>query len=137
MSDHFQLILDSSLDEIDVLAERVEIFATSQAISPDTLGAVLLALEEVISNVIKYGYKGEAGQSIVVEIKRENDLLMIKVEDSSPPFNPLSIADPNLAKPMSEREPGGLGIHLIKHLMTRIEYEYSQGKNRLTLWKSV
>ena len=61
--------------------------------------------------------------------------VLLCVEDSGPPFNPLQAPPPDLTLPMTERQPGGLGIHLVKQMMDRLDYGRAGAKNRLTLRK--
>jgi anti-sigma regulatory factor (Ser/Thr protein kinase) len=60
---------------------------------------------------------------------------VIRVEDSAPAFNPLQAAAPNLNLPLELKQPGGLGIHLVRKVMDALDYEFIGDKNRLTLRK--
>ena len=45
------------------------------------------------------------------------------------------VADTNA--PLEERRIGGLGIHLVRNIMDSVKYEYSEGKNILTMIKNI
>jgi anti-sigma regulatory factor (Ser/Thr protein kinase) len=130
-------VLDSQLRDIETLAEEVDLFATDTRLSPDIQGEIQLALEEIVSNVIKHGCRGQAGKPIEVSITRDNDTLTLIVEDCAMPFNPLSVPEPDLNKPMEEKQPGGLGVHLVRQLMSSVEYQFVDGKNRLIMRKQL
>jgi len=53
------------------------------------------------------------------------------------PYDPLKKADPDLAKPLAERDIGGLGIYLVKKTMDDIVYDYKDGQNILTIKKTI
>lgn len=131
------MTLTSSIAEVDVLAEHIDRFAAQHHLPAEVCGDVQLALEEIVINVIKHGYQGEPGHPIAVEMAVRNEELVICVADSAAAFNPLTVPEPDLNLPMWHKEPGGLGVHLIKRMMTRIDYERIDGKNRLTLRKKL
>jgi anti-sigma regulatory factor (Ser/Thr protein kinase) len=59
------------------------------------------------------------------------------VTDDGHPFNPLELPEPNTHLPVEDRPIGGLGIHLLKKMSDRMAYARTDGKNRLTLRKSL
>ena len=65
------------------------------------------------------------------------DEIRIEFEDSGKPYNPLEKADPDITAGVEEREIGGLGIFMVKKFMDTVEYEYKDGKNILTIKKSL
>lgn len=95
-----------------------------------------LVVDEACSNVIVHGYKGREPGSINVAFAADGAEIVITITDHSPPFDPQDAPIPNLDAPASERRPGGLGWHLIRELVDRIEYEPDERRgNRLTLVK--
>ncbi len=95
---------------------------------------VELVLEEVLVNVINYAY-GQGNGDIEVECGAEGPgKFHVIVTDWGTAFNPLDQADPDLSTDISNRRIGGLGIHLVKHMATRLNYERRNGGNILTLW---
>ena len=78
-----------------------------------------------------------ADEEITVRLIIYEDPLQIMVQliDSGTRFNPLGKEDPDVSKGIEEKEPGGLGIFLIKKNVDQVHYEYQEGKNILTLHK--
>ncbi len=92
-----------------------------------------LALEEAATNVIMYAYpEGEKGKAELKMELKDGQILSI-LSDSGTPFDPLQRPDVNLDVSLEERKIGGLGIHLIKKIMNEVHYEYTDGKNVLTM----
>jgi len=92
-----------------------------------------LAVDEIATNVILYGYK-DAGEGAVISISSEanGDGLVITLKDQSPPFDPRAMEMPeatDLAKPLEERKIGGLGIFLAIQGVDRFEYRHKDGYN--------
>ena len=59
------------------------------------------------------------------------------LRDDAPPFDPLSLAAPDLAAGLDERSMGGLGIHLVRELVDEVSYRRVDGRNELTLSKHI
>ena len=101
---------------MDGLAEREEW-------GPDFSYRVHLTLEELVLNVMDYGYDDD-GQDIEIHLTSDADAITIEIVDSGRPFDPLTDApQPDLDSPVEERRIGGLGVHLVKTLMDRMDYK--------------
>jgi anti-sigma regulatory factor (Ser/Thr protein kinase) len=92
-----------------------------------------LAVDEIATNVIQYGYK-DAGDGAVISIGSEvnGQTLVITLRDQSPPFDPRAMQIPqaqDLVRPLEERKIGGLGIFLAIHGVDRFEYRHEDGAN--------
>jgi len=62
---------------------------------------------------------------------------MLTVSDDGVPFDPLAVAPPDTSLPLEQRPLGGLGIHLVRHLVDEVTYERRGDRNVLTLVKAV
>jgi anti-sigma regulatory factor (Ser/Thr protein kinase) len=127
------LTLTSTLAEIPVLSEAFLRFAAQHALPSPLQDDVNLALEEIVTNVIVHGYQGERGHQISVAIELGPKALVVQVEDSAPPFNPLCAPDPDLRSPLPLRKTGGLGIYLARQFLSSMEYERVGDRNRTVL----
>lgn len=105
--------------------------------SPESLFFVLLTIEELVTNCIKYGYDDSSEHTIVVELSVADHVLTVTVTDDGHPFDPLSVPPPNLSLDIQDRPIGGLGIFLLRELADQIAYERRDNKNRLTLTKHI
>jgi serine/threonine-protein kinase RsbW len=105
------------------------------SISDKCLFETNLALEEVFSNVLEYGFTTPSGHFVQIAVTVARNVLNIRVEDDGKPFNPLKAKEPDLEYDLENCAPGGLGIHLIKHFMDDIRYERYQNRNVLTMRK--
>ncbi len=96
-----------------------------------------MVLDELVTNIIDYGYADFDEHPIDVSLSMDGDVLTIKVEDDAEPFNILKAPEPELDVPLEDRDRpiGGMGIHLIKNMVHGIEYVREGGKNVLTLRK--
>lgn len=99
---------------------------------------ILSAIDEIFSNIVKYGYKDCSGP-ITVEFAELADMraVQIRVTDEAVEFNPLEVPEPDITLPIESRTEGGLGIFLVKKTMDDVQYKYENGKNILTLVKKL
>lgn len=102
----------------------------------EALFALNLALEELVTNTIFYGYADKLPHVIDLDFEADQTgTIRIVMTDDGKPFNLLNAPPPDsFDLPVEEREIGGLGIHFVKTLMKRIEYQRLNEKNILTLW---
>jgi sigma-B regulation protein RsbU (phosphoserine phosphatase) len=130
-----ELTLANRTAELQRLASEVERFAQSHRIPDTDLQALSLALDEVITNVIGYGYDDQGPHEILVRLTLANGRMSAEVEDDGRPFNPLTAPHPDLTSSVEDRPVGGLGIHLVRSLMEQVDYRRESGKNHLIMSK--
>ncbi|WP_142848225.1 ATP-binding protein [Telmatospirillum sp. J64-1] len=118
---------------LDTLAELCE----AQGLAPQVAMRLTLALDEVLTNVVSYGFEPDQAQDISVSFTIEDGWLETIVSDGGRPFDPLSLPPPDLDASLDERQVGGLGIHFMRQLMDNVSYQYSNGRNILTMKKNL
>jgi len=129
MSEKIAFELKNNLSEIERLSQIVTEFGGLNNLSPKVLFAVNLALEEILTNIISYGYEDNNEHVIVIRLSLKDEELVAEVEDDGRPFNPLEVPKPDISRPLEDRKIGGLGIHLVRNLMDGLEYRRYGGKN--------
>jgi anti-sigma regulatory factor (Ser/Thr protein kinase) len=135
MSDRLTLNLLSSVSELERLQRTFRSFADRNELSRGVRDAFGVALEEMILNVITHGYQGRDDRPIAVDITIEKGEVVVAIDDWAPPFDPLATPTPDISLPLAQRKTGGLGTHLTRGLMDRIEYQRCEDRNRLVLMK--
>lgn len=113
-----------------------EIFAALSEldISPELRQDMTMAAEELITNIIKYGYGDGRQGAFSIELWPDESLPLLIVRDDSDPFDPFSQAPaPALDIPAEQRLPGGMGVHMVKKRLRSYDYSSQKGINTLTL----
>jgi serine/threonine-protein kinase RsbW len=128
-----RLKLRSRISELSRAYAWVERLALQHAIPHATQFAMNLCLEEVLSNIIRHGYRGQPARSIkVLFTNPAAGYFVFVVEDEAPPFNPLDVPEPPPIKSVKELPVGGRGISLLRHFAQTLEYQATPAGNRLS-----
>lgn len=95
-----------------------------------------LIIEELFTNLVKYNSEGT--REIVIELDREDHMLAIEITDFDVHEFDITKAPPvDTNAPLSERRPGGLGIHLVTQIADHVSYEYDNGISRIKVHKRI
>lgn len=133
---HFKYRHD--LKELGKLAIDLEAFAEANAINPAIIHCFNLCLDEVLTNIISYGYDDGPEHAAHLDLTLENEILKAEIRDEGRAFNPLKDApEPDLESDIEDRDIGGLGIHFCKELMDSLNYSREGDWNILSMSKSV
>ena len=136
MSASLTLNMEAQLDEIERIHAAVSILSKAENWPPELLFQIQLVLEEIGTNIIKYGKDGETETEIQITLTSESKSLTMEIVDSGTPFDPLADAPaPDLDSEVQDRPIGGLGVYLVRELMDEASYRREDGKNKLTLIK--
>ena len=129
--------IKNDLSELARVNELLEEFGQANHFSSSLMFHLTLALEEILTNIIFYGYEGAGEQRIQVQLEFNDGEVSARIEDQAKAFNPLERESPDIHKPLEERTVGGLGIHIVRNIMDSVEYQRANDKNILTIKKKI
>ncbi|PAW64955.1 MAG: hypothetical protein B9S36_01365 [Verrucomicrobiia bacterium Tous-C2TDCM] len=135
VSSNFEIEVVNQPAALAPAMEQLSCWLDGRQVAPAAVYLAKLALEELVTNCIKFAYDDEAEHLIQLQIEITPGGMTLVVEDDGHPFNPLEQAEPDLDRPIEERPIGGLGLHLLRNLSDRMEYAWKGGRNRVTLHK--
>ncbi|HZK08937.1 MAG TPA: ATP-binding protein [Bacteroidales bacterium] len=132
------LTIINNVSQIGLVIALIEKMGNDNNLRKDKIMEMMLAAEEMICNIINYGYDDEKVHEISVSVVLKEDLLRVEIRDDASAFDPLDVPPPeSLELPAQQRLPGGLGIHLARKLTDRITYRRKKNKNVLILEKDM
>jgi anti-sigma regulatory factor (Ser/Thr protein kinase) len=130
MQPSFQRTFSRKVDDYLAVAGEVQRFCAEQGLPRAVSFKVRLLLEELVLNLIDHAV-GSATDRIDVRIEIEPGQIILVLEDDSEPFDPRSAPAFDKDKPLAERGPRGMGIHLVRSLAENVAYERVGGRNQL------
>ena len=131
--DELHVSLSPRLSAVRSLAQMVEEFGDANRLPDQQVYMINLALDELITNTVSYGFRGVARPRIEVGLQISDNVLVLTMVDNGSRFDPTRDTNPDLSSTVEERPIGGLGLHLIKTFADRMNYKYSNSENRLTV----
>lgn len=128
--------LPAKLEKLGELIEFVTAELKANHCPPRAQAQIILAVEEIFVNIASYAYTPAAGEA-TIRCSVTDCPLQVEIQflDCGTPYNPLDEPAPDTTQPLETRETGGLGILLAKASMDDIDYEYTNGRNILTIKK--
>ncbi len=122
------------INALDEVFEWIAAFMAAHQIDQGAAYAVNLAVEELFTNMVKYG-AGNAADILIAIDRNENDLVVTMIDSGGESFDVTKSAEVDVTQALENREPGGLGLHLVKKMVDRLDYEYVNQQNKITLIK--
>ncbi len=125
--------LPATVESIEAFRSLVAGVATTRGITGIPQGMLLMALEELLTNIVYYAYPPDAPGVIAVEIDPGDRDLVMRVRDRGAPFDMTQKPEPDLSLGVDDRPVGGLGVFLVRKVMEEVRYERLGDENVLHL----
>lgn len=135
----FHFTYKAEIEAIPIMLRDVNTSLEKAKVASKAIWAVSLAVEEIMSNIIYYGFEECPSEEnkILLELNVSGEILKVSVADNAKSFNPLTAEDPDVNESLTTRKPGGLGIFFVKSLMDSVEYIPQKKGNLLVLEKKL
>ena len=128
------LTLTNDLSELARIADEIEAYGASHGWPARWITNLNISLDELITNIVSYGYEDSEEHEIRVTLTNRDGALVTVLEDDGIAFDPFTAApEPDLDASVEERRIGGLGVYFVKTLMDAVTYERIDNLNRVTL----
>ena len=122
------------LNSLDGIFKFINEFSAKTGVDESVVFTINLVVEELFTNMVKYTY--ENNNEILLELKKEEPNLIIHLTDFDvEPFDITKTVEVDTKQSLEDRRVGGLGIHLVKQMMDKIEYEYKDRQSKIILIK--
>ena len=132
MDADFTHTLSGGATNLPGLLDALEAHLAGAGAPMTAVSAVMIAADEVLSNVLTHG--GAAEVSLAARVR--DGRVSVEVVDDGAPFDPTATAAPDTDAALEDREVGGLGVHLVRELMDEVRYERTAGRNKLSFSRS-
>ena len=133
--DRIDISMANDLGELPEVAGRIDAFCAAADVETGVAYAVNLALDELLTNIVSYGYRDEDAHRIEIAVRRDGGTLVVTIVDDSIEFDPRQVPETDIDAPLQERDPGGLGLLLVNSMMDSVDYRREDGRNVTVLTK--
>ena len=129
-------IFNATIDNLPAMLDFIKRFCTEHKFQNEFCSNLLVVADELISNVAKYGYENKGGELFIRLLFNEDQKeFVLTVIDKAPAFNQLEVNNSIVGDNVQEQKVGGLGILIVKKIMSEYAYDRINGKNILVLRK--
>jgi anti-sigma regulatory factor (Ser/Thr protein kinase) len=129
MTATFHQVIESDFGALKGLMDGATEFLESHEVDAQAVFRINLTLEEIVTNIIKFGHADATGHMIDVALKVQSDVVEAVIVDEGHEFNPVLHRMETPSTVLSERTTGGLGIFLIKKLLSSMNYRREGQRN--------
>lgn len=133
-----ELTIEARVENLCKVLVFVDRFLKEYGCAPKDKMSIDVAVEEIFVNIASYAYDGKEGDAeITFSFNEEDRVVEMVFSDSGFPFDPTSRPQPKLQSDPGKRPVGGLGIHIVRQTMDKVNYDYLAGRNILTIRKHI
>ena len=137
MSTNKTVRITNQRDQVDTVRKFFDDYSKENKLTEKTVHDIQMALDELLTNIVNYGYEDSDEHKIDVRFGINDDAVRVEIIDDSKPYNILEQENPDISLSVEDKPIGGLGIFLIKKLMSNVDYYTKEGKNHLVMTKKL
>ena len=133
-----ELTKEAKLENLPLLRKFIESGCGAADLDVGLTYDLVLAVDEVCTNIITHGYKYMDPGSLTVNFKADDEKVTIVISDKGRPFHPEDAPSPDIDADWKERQVGGLGLFLLRQVADEVSYNTDKDKvNHLTVVKQL
>ena len=114
----FKMRVAASADRLKLVRAGVREVSALAGFDSETVGDIVLAVDEACQNIIRHAYKGGAEGDMELEVRLEGGAAHFLLRDFADPVNATKVKP----RPLDDVRPGGLGTHLIREIMDQVDF---------------
>lgn len=116
---------------LSAIRGAVEQFAEAAGFAEEDCRAITVAVDEAVTNIIRHAYQNRHDQPMTLVCEADGAGVEFRLTDTGAAADPAKFC----SKPLGEISAGGLGTHIMAHVMNRVTYERSGEVNLLRMSK--
>jgi len=103
-----------------------------ERLPPKRVAHLDVAIEEIVVNICSYAYETPPGK-LTIRVEESPEAFAVEFLDNGVAFDPLAADEPDVTRPLEERDAGGLGILLVRRMMDEVHYSRKGTLNSLRI----
>ena len=109
----------------------IERFASLVGFDEEDCRWITLAVHEALTNVIRHAYHNKHDQPVELLLRERDEGIAVVMVDHGTGVKQEQMS----GRDLSDVRPGGLGLHMIREIMSETQYLPMDGRNELHLFK--
>jgi len=127
----YHLEIESNPKNLITVEEFINYFAVDLNIGEEKMAGLLLSVTEATTNAIIHGNKCDESKIVTLDVRKEEDRIVIKVKDQGKGFEPAKVPDPT--EPENLLKDSGRGLYLMRVYMDDVKYNITPDGTEITL----
>jgi serine/threonine-protein kinase RsbW len=132
-----EMSIKNRVEELERVARFIDEIGEELSLDMELQMNLNLVMEEMVSNIIFYAYPEGVEATIELLAECDGKELTLILSDQGRAFDPTLKENFNMDVNPAERELGGMGIFIVKNIMNQVTYQRLEGRNLLTMKKSI
>ena len=133
--DQLELRVSNDLAQLPRVRQAVDRFGERNRLPSKCVFGVKLALCELLTNTISYGYEDQGSHTIDIRLELRDGLVRLEIVDDGIAFDPTRAKDPPIQHALKDLPDGGFGIFLTKNFVDTMNYRREGGRNHIVATK--
>lgn len=129
------LVIRNDVADLESVSRAMESIGAEHGVPQISLFQLQVAIDEIVSNVIKYAWSDGESHEIDIRITVRANGVEVEIIDDGQMFDPLAAPEPEKPLPGRRPRPGGLGVHMVKRLVDEFAYARNGERNHTLLTK--
>lgn len=127
-----KLTFQSDTSRLAEVRNETRIFLSQNGMDECEAEMLVLAIDEACTNIIRYAY-GHESKPIKLDMERQTDRVRFVLRDYGQSCDPAKIQ----SRALEDIRPGGVGVHIIRHVFDVVEYHPCTRGTKLILEKII
>ena len=132
-----EMCIKNQVEELERVARFIDEIGEELSLDMELQMNLNLVMEEMVSNIIFYAYPEGVEATIELLAECDGKELTLILSDQGRAFDPTLKENFDMDVNPAERELGGMGIFSVKNIMNQVTYQRLEGRNLLTMKKSI
>lgn len=129
------IVIRNNMADLAVLTTAMERVGAEHGMQEQSMFQLQVALDEIVSNVIKYAWPEGGAHDIEIRITARDEDIEVEIIDDGRMFDPREAPERSKPLPGQRPQPGGVGVQMTKQLVDRVDYARIGNRNHTTLTK--
>ena len=123
-------------ENLPAMLQLIDDFGHEMKLQEMFINNLSVVADEMLSNIIKYGYADYTGEIFIrLLYNMDKNEFVLTIIDRGIQFNPFAVDNKPIDGSATQIREGGLGILIVKRLMSEYAYDYINHKNIVILKK--